>query len=73
MNITIDSCKGNASANFELDLNSIQDMAVEREEHWLPVYVDNTDWKEIEFVCHMHIYLNPSDEKENFSDYVNSF
>ena len=50
LNISIDSCKGNVSANFELDLNSVEDIAAE--EQWLPVYVDNNDWKEIEFVCH---------------------
>ena len=61
LNVNLESCNNgltsNLSRNFEVKLISLEESA-SRSEHWLPVYVDNKEWNEIEFICHIHIEYN---------------
>ena len=76
INVTIESCIKNEdnnydSANFTIQLtpfdNTLMDM---NDQHFLPVYIDNSKWNNIEFICELKLdFLIISNDEFYFKDF----
>ena len=55
-NGNISSSNNSSSYKVQLDFNQFYDTLLEMNgAHWLPVYMDNTNWAHIEFVCSIRL------------------
>jgi hypothetical protein len=79
INITLMSCFHNETINdndktveFEIEFNSFhQFLTTINGQHWLPTYIDNSEWSDLEFICNIQVKLLSiiGDTKKDF-EYV---
>jgi len=78
INVSIESCstsfnhsKEKRRAQFQLNLNHFHEILNEFEnQHWLPVFLDNSNWNGIEFICKIELtLLSVSDNSYSFKDF----
>ena len=70
LNVTLESCLDHSiSKQLEINLNSLE-IKENYSENWIPVYIDNQSWNQIEFVCHIYvdypILFNGENNEEKF-------
>ncbi len=80
VNVSLSSCdsdiiefsSNNFSKKFQFDFDSLREINSER---WLPVYVDNSEWSHIEFVCSIKIefFFVFNNKKANIFENVSAF
>lgn len=79
--VTIESCNKTTneslSNEFQIKLNSFHETLMQMKgQYWFPIYIDNTNWSSIEFICSIQLkILMLSDSNYNLKDfkYVNKF
>ena len=79
--VTIESCNKTTneslSNEFQIKLNSFHETLMQMKgQYWCPIYIDNTNWSSIEFICSIQLkILMLSDSNYNLKDfkYVNKF
>jgi hypothetical protein len=58
-------------ASFILKLNSFENTILQmKDQHWVPFYIDNSNWKNIEFICHIKVdFMVLSNDQFYFKDF----
>ena len=57
--VSIESCTNSTlTKEFSMKLNSFHETLMQiKDQYWYPVYIDNTDWSSVEFICQIQLKI----------------
>jgi len=59
MKVLVESCANiSLTKEFNIKLNSFHETLMQiKDQYWYPVYIDNTEWSSIEFICQVQLKI----------------